>query len=79
MADLAYFDQIQQLRTAAEICDRHRITDPVNGIQPDYPRWPEAFAACEIVWRNYLDLQTLEGANDEADRETVMREAGKLR
>ena len=77
MAD--YAQQINDLNEAAEICQIHIIKTPVNGIQPDYPRWPEAWAACEVVWRNYLDMQTMAGDSDERDRETVLSEARRLR
>jgi hypothetical protein len=74
-----YSVQIADLLAAAEICQRHTITSPVNGIYPEYPRWPEAFKACEVVWRNYLDAQTMAGVDDDAERETVLKEARKLR
>jgi sugar/nucleoside kinase (ribokinase family) len=74
-----YSAQIADLLAAAEICQRHTITTAVNGIYPEYPRWPAAWAACEVVWRNYLDAQTMAGVDDEAERETVLKEARKLR
>jgi hypothetical protein len=74
-----YAQQIDDLKAAAAICERHVITSPVNGIQPDYPRWPEAWKACEKVWRVYLDMSTVEGEAAEADRHTVIMEAGRLR
>lgn len=77
MAD--YSQQVADLQAAATICERHKITQGVNGIQPDYPRWPEAWAACEIVWRNYLDMETMNHEGDEADRPAILIEAGKLR
>ena len=77
MAD--YSQQVDDLKVAAEICHRHTIEIPVNGIQPDYPRWPEAWKACEVVWRNYLDMKTMEGHGAEADRMTVITEARRLR
>lgn len=77
MAD--YAQQIDDLKVAAEICERHTITTLVNGVQSNYPRWPEAWKACEVVWRNYLDLKTMEAAAAEADRQTVITEASKLR
>lgn len=76
MAD--YSTQIADLKASAEICQQHVITSPVNGIQPEYPRWPEAWAACEVVWRNYLELKTMDGSGDE-DRMTVIREARRLK
>jgi hypothetical protein len=75
MAD--YTAPIADLNAAAEICQQHRL-GPVNGVQPEYPRWPEAWAACEVVWRDYLDMQTMVGVNDEDDRQTVQREAGRI-
>jgi sugar/nucleoside kinase (ribokinase family) len=77
MAD--YSQQIADLLAAAEICQRHTITTPVNGIYAEYPRWPEAWKACEVVWRNYLDIQTMAGVDDEADRRTAINEARRLR
>lgn len=77
MAD--YSQQIDDLKVAAEICERHTITTLVNGVQSTYPRWPEAWKACEVVWRNYLDLQTMMDGGSEADRKTVIEEASKLR
>jgi hypothetical protein len=80
-----YSQQIADLKAAAAICERHTITRPVNGIQPAYPRWPNAWAACEKVWRDYLELQTLDGPDGEQnqkalqDRQTVIDEARKLR
>ena len=76
MAD--YSQQIEDLKAAAEICQRHVIKTPVNGIQPEYPRWPNAWEACEVVWRNYLEMKTMDGI-DEESRYTVMREAYRLR
>jgi hypothetical protein len=76
MAD--YSQQIADLANAALICERHAITKPVNGIQPEYPRWPNAWVACEKVWRWYLETQTMT-PEDEEDRQAVMREAYKLR
>jgi hypothetical protein len=77
MAD--YSQQIAELNAAAEICRHHAITRPVNGIQPAYPRWPEAFKACEAVWRAYLEVKTMSGPHDEDDRQAVINEASKLR
>lgn len=77
MAD--YSQQVDQLNEAANICWLHVITTPVNGIQPEYPRWPEAWAACEIVWRNYLDMRTMDESDDEKDRRTVILEAKRLK
>lgn len=78
MAD--YSMQIAELIAAAEVCQRHTIIMPVNGIQPQYPRWPEAWKACEIVWRNYLEMQTMaQDGSDERDRRNVMIEAYRLR
>jgi len=74
-----YSQQIADLLAAAEICQRHTITSPVNGIYPEYPRWPEAWKACEVVWQKFLDLQTMSGVDDETERETVITEARKLR
>jgi hypothetical protein len=76
MAD--YSQQIVDLVAAADICMSHTITSEVNGVYPQYPRWPKAWEACEIVWRNYLDVQTMAGPTDEADRNTVILEARKL-
>jgi hypothetical protein len=73
-----YSQQISDLNAAAEICEQHRITTPVNGIQPEYPRWPEAWQACEVVWRNYLDMKTMESDGAEADRDIVINEARKF-
>jgi hypothetical protein len=75
MAD--YSQQINDLQAAAAICERHVITTPVNGIQPAYPRWPEVWKACEVVWRNYLDLQTMR-VSDVDDRNVVILEARRL-
>jgi hypothetical protein len=77
MAD--YSHQIDDLKAAAAICERHTIATEVNGVQSSYPRWPEAWAACETVWRNYLDMQTMAGENDEGDRLFIIHEASKLR
>ena len=77
MAD--YSIQLQDLQTAADICRQHTITTSVNGVNSEYPRWPEAWEACEVVWRNYLDAKTMDGVNDEDDRATVIREARRLR
>ena len=74
-----YSQQIADLQAAADICQHHVITQAVNGIQPEYPRWTTAWAACEVVWRNYLDMKTMEGSGDEDDRRTVIREAARLR
>jgi len=76
MAD--YSLQIEELKAAAEICKRHVIKEPINGIQPEYPRWSNAWDACEVVWRNYLEMKTL-ASEDEEDRRTVIYEAYKLR
>jgi hypothetical protein len=78
MAD--YSQQIADLNTAATICAKpeHQITEPVNGHNSTYPRWPEAWKACEVVWRNYLDMKTMDGDGAESDRQTVLIEAGRL-
>lgn len=78
MAD--YSQQIADLQAAADICQRHVITTPVNGVNSEYPRWPNAWSACEIVWRNYLEMQTVAtDGSDDADRQTVIQEARILR
>jgi hypothetical protein len=78
MAD--YSAQIEALQAAAEVCQRHSIKTGVNGVQPDYPRWPNAWAACERVWRAWLEVQTMaRDGSDEEDRDTVIREANRLR
>jgi hypothetical protein len=74
-----YSAQIDDLKAAAAICERHTITTAVNGANSSYPRWPTAWEACEVVWRNYLDMKSMEGDSAEVDRETVVIEAGKLR
>jgi hypothetical protein len=76
MAD--YSQQIADLNAAAEICRQHAITTPVNGVQPEYPRWSEAWKACEVVHQKWLDLQTMSGPDDEADRNTVITEAERF-
>lgn len=76
MAD--YSQQIADLQAAADICLQHVIKSPVNGVQPDYPRWSNAWAACEVVWRNYLESRTID-ENDEADWRAVITEARRLR
>jgi hypothetical protein len=76
MAD--YSQQIDDLKAAAEICERHTIATPAN-VHTNYPRWPVAWEACEVVWRSYLNMQTMDGANDEVERNTIIDEASKLR
>lgn len=76
MADYAV--QIEDLKAAAAICEQHTMPNP-EGVHLTYPRWPNAWAACEIVWRNYLDMQTMLGDNAEDDRQTVIDEARTLR
>jgi hypothetical protein len=77
MAD--YSQQIADLQEAADICIQHTL-GPVNRVQPQYPRWPNAWAACEVVWRQYLEMKTMApDGSDNEDRETVIREADKLR
>ena len=78
MAD--YSQQLDALQAAAEVCERHTIKASVNGVQPDYPRWPAAWAACERVWRAWLEVQTMarDGSDDE-DRRMVLDEARRLR
>lgn len=79
MADLAYMQQIDDLKAAAAICNEHRIVTPINGIQPEYPRWSAAWEACEVVWRNYLDMQTMAmDGSDDADRAAVIVESRRL-
>jgi hypothetical protein len=78
MAD--YSQQVADLANAAMICERHVITTSVNGVNSDYPRWPNAWAACEVVWRSYLDMKTMaEDGSDDDDRNTVIREARRLK
>ena len=77
MAD--YSAQIDDLKAAEEICQRHVITMPVNGVQSSYPRWSNAWTACETVHRNWLEMNTMNDAVDEDDRQAVMRESYKLR
>ena len=75
-----YSQAIDDLKAAAEICQRHVITTSVNGVNSEYPRWPQAWAACEVVWRNYLDMKTMaEDGSDNDDRRTVIQEARRLR
>lgn len=75
-----YSLQIEDLKAAAEVCERHVITEQVNGVQSSYPRWPEAWEACETVWRNYLDMKTMApDGSDDADRALVILEAGRLK
>ncbi len=71
-------EQIDQLKAAAEICQKHTLP-PVNGVQPDYPRWPNAWKDCEIVWRVYLDLQTIDKQNAEEEHGVVLDEADRLK
>ena len=71
MAD--YYQQVEQLQNADAICMRHVITTPVNGIQPEYPRWPAAFAECEKVHRWFLETKTIRGVDDLDDRSTIMK------
>ena len=79
MAD--YSQAIDDLKAAAEICQRHVITTPVNGVNSEYPRWPNAWAACEVVWRNYLEIKTFDLGDPFIleERQAVMREAERLR
>lgn len=77
MAD--YSQAIDDLKAADEICLRHIITTPVNGIQPEYPRWPNAFAECERVHQWWLETETMKGSGDEDDRQAVLNEARRLR
>jgi hypothetical protein len=76
MAD--YSVQIEHLINAAKICEQHEI-ESTNGIKTYYPRWPVAWEACEIVWRNYLDMKTMDGKNDERDRQIIINEANQMR
>ena len=77
MAD--YSQQIDDLKAAEEICQRHVITAPVNGVQSSYPRWPNAFAGCEKIHQWWLETETMKNSGDEDDRQAVMREAYRLR
>jgi hypothetical protein len=74
-------DQVEEFRAAVTICSKpeYQITTPVNGIKPEYPRWPEAFKACEEIWRAHLEWENKGGEHAEEDRETVVHEARKLR
>jgi hypothetical protein len=75
-----YSIQIEDLKAAAAVCQQHVITEPVNGVQSSYPRWPSAWAACETVWRNYLDMKTMApDGSDDADRAAVILEATRLK
>jgi hypothetical protein len=75
-----YSQQMADLANAALICERHAIIKPVNGIQPEYPRWPNAWvhAGCEKVWRWFLESQTIT-PDDKDDYQAVAREARRLR
>lgn len=73
-----YSQQIDDLKAAADICQKHVITTSINGVTSEYPRWPQAWAACEVVWRNWLDMQTMK-ESDVDDRGFVNFEASKLR
>jgi hypothetical protein len=77
MAD--YSQQIDDLKAAEEICQRHVITATVNGMQSSYPRWPNAFAGCEKIHRWWLETETMKNAGDEDDYQAVAREARRLR
>jgi hypothetical protein len=73
---MADYEQLAaDLNEAAAICEKHQM-DRIPG--QTYPRWPEAWEACEIVWRNYLDMQTIKSDQDLDDRATVNEEARKL-
>jgi hypothetical protein len=76
-----YQQQIDQLNQAAGICYKNALTNEVNGIKTTYPRWSEAWAACEKVWRNYLEVQNANISNesDLDDHEFVERVARMLR
>jgi hypothetical protein len=74
-----YSQQIEDLQGAADICMQHTL-GAVNKVQPQYPRWPNAWAACETVWREYLEMRTMAAdGSDNEDRETIIREAHKFR
>ena len=77
MAD--YSQQIDQIREAEEVCQRHVITTSVNGVQSSYPRWPNAFAGCEIIHQWWLETETMKNASDEDDRNVVILEAYRLK
>jgi hypothetical protein len=77
MAD--YSQQIDDLKAAEEICQRHVITETVNGVQSSYPRWPNAFSSCEKVHQWWLETETMKNSGDEEDRQAVMRESARLR
>ena len=71
--------RIAELNRAAAICEEHVISAPVNGVYSSYPRWPEAWRACEVVWRAYLDARVIRSQQDLDDRRTVIDEARRLR
>jgi hypothetical protein len=75
-----YSQQMADLANAALICARpeHQIMTPVNGVYSTYPRWPEAWKACEVVWRWYLESKTIT-PDDKDDYQAVAREARRLR
>jgi hypothetical protein len=74
-----YSQQIADLQVAADICMQHTL-GAVNKIQPQYPRWPNTWTACETVWREYLEVKTMApDGSDNEDRETAIREADKFR
>jgi hypothetical protein len=68
-----YSQQIADLQAAAHICEQHQMQPELK-----YPRWPNAWAACEKVWRNWLDLQTMK-ESDLEDRNFVNWEAKNLK
>jgi hypothetical protein len=76
MAD--YSQQIDELKAANEVCKRHVITTPINGIQPEYPRWPTAFAECERVHRWWLEMETLKDDSAQDDLNTVLHESQRI-
>jgi hypothetical protein len=73
-----YAQQIDDLKAADDICLRHVITTPVNGVHSSYPRWPSAFAECERVHRWFLEVETMKNDGDQADRDAVLLEASRL-
>jgi hypothetical protein len=68
-----YSQQIADLQAAAGICEQHQIQPALK-----YPRWPNAWAACEVVWGKWLDLQTMK-ESDVDDRDFVNWEARNLK
>lgn len=67
-----------QLGRAMQICDRHRLPPTMMTVPPQGPMWNEAWAACNTVFREWQNSETVRKQKEyeaqvERDRQFVIK------